>query len=150
MKHKNEDTKPIWSFQPLNYNKVFFPSFSFFLCYWSSLNLYNFLISCIFSETDDSVILLGFECTINSQNLIKIVWAIFEKIEILNFFMWTTLNFKGLLKTENGLEIFERYQIWTKLASVHSMDSKLKNSFLVSWIFSEKPIVSYCWVSKVL
>ena len=30
--------------------------------------------------------MLGFECTINPQNLIKIVRAIFEKIEILNFF----------------------------------------------------------------
>ena len=28
----------------------------------------------------DSVILLGYECTINPQNLIKIVGAIFEKI----------------------------------------------------------------------
>ena len=35
----------------------------------------------------DSVILLGFECTINPQNLIKIVRAIFEKIEILIFFL---------------------------------------------------------------
>ena len=32
----------------------------------------------------DSVILLGFECSINSQNLIKIVGAIFEK-KNLNF-----------------------------------------------------------------
>ena len=74
LKHKNEDTKPIWSFQPLNYNKVLcvFFSFSFFLCYLSSLNLYNFIMSCIFSEKADSVILLGFECTTNSQNLIKI------------------------------------------------------------------------------
>ena len=30
----------------------------------------------------DSVILLGFGCTINPQNLIKIVGAIFEKIKI--------------------------------------------------------------------
>ena len=54
----------------------------------------------IFSEKADSFILLGFECTINPQNLIKIVRAIFEKIEILNFFMWTTFNLKGRLKTE--------------------------------------------------
>ena len=35
-----------------------------------------------FSEKADSVLLLGFECspTINPQNLIKIVEAIFEKI----------------------------------------------------------------------
>ena len=31
----------------------------------------------------DSVILLGFECIINPQNLIKIIGAIFEKIKIL-------------------------------------------------------------------
>ena len=30
---------------------------------------------------------MGFECTINTQNLNKIVRAIFEKIEILNFFL---------------------------------------------------------------
>ena len=29
----------------------------------------------------------GFQCTINPQNLIKIVKAIFEKFEILNFFL---------------------------------------------------------------
>ena len=34
----------------------------------------------IFSEKADSVILLSFECTINPQNLNKIVRAIFEKI----------------------------------------------------------------------
>ena len=40
-----------------------------------------------FSGKADSVILLGFDCTINSQNLIKIVGAVFEKIKILNFFI---------------------------------------------------------------
>ena len=30
---------------------------------------------------------MGFECTINTQNLKKIVSAIFEKIQILNFFL---------------------------------------------------------------
>ena len=39
-----------------------------------------------FSGKADSVILLGFECTINSQNLIKIVRAIFEKIKFFIFF----------------------------------------------------------------
>ena len=53
------------------------------------------------ATSQGSVILLGFECTINSQNLIKIVRAIFEKFEILNFFvMWTTLNFRGRGKTK--------------------------------------------------
>ena len=39
-----------------------------------------------FSGKAHSVILLGFECTINPQNLIKIVRAISEKFEILIFF----------------------------------------------------------------
>ena len=46
------------------------------------------LVSRIFSEKADNVILLGFECTINTQNLNKIVGAIFEKIKILNFFLY--------------------------------------------------------------
>ena len=63
----------------------------------------------------DSVILLGIECTIYPQNLIKIVWAIFEKFEILNFFlMWTILNFNGkseMKKEKSGMEIFARDSI---------------------------------------
>ena len=52
-----------------------------------------------FFRKANSVTLLGFECTINPQNVIKIVGAIFEKIEIFNFFlMWTALNFKRLSK----------------------------------------------------
>ena len=39
-------------------------------------------VSGIFSGKADSVTLLGFECTINPQNLIKIVGAIFEKMKI--------------------------------------------------------------------
>ena len=35
----------------------------------------------------DSVILLRLECTINPQNLMKVLGAIFEKIKILNFFL---------------------------------------------------------------
>ena len=35
----------------------------------------------IFPEKTNSAILLGFECAINPQNLIKIVEAIFEKIK---------------------------------------------------------------------
>ena len=47
------------------------------------------------------VLLLGFKYTINPENLIKIVGAIFEKIKIFNFFlMWTTLNFRGGEKTK--------------------------------------------------
>ena len=60
-----------------------------------------FLVSGNFPGKADGVILLGSECTINSQNLNKIVRAIFEKIEILNFLlMWTTLNFNGTSKTK--------------------------------------------------
>ena len=58
----------------------------------------------------DSVILLCFECTINPQNLIKIVGAIFEKIKILKFFlMWTTLNFRGRGKNKKtARDIYKR------------------------------------------
>ena len=40
-----------------------------------------------FSGNADSAVLLGFECTANPQNLNKIFRAIFEKIEILKFFL---------------------------------------------------------------
>ena len=46
------------------------------------------LVSRIFPRKSEGVILLGFECTINTQNLKKIVRAIFEKIEILIFFSY--------------------------------------------------------------
>ena len=42
-----------------------------------------FLVSEIFSGKAESVTLLGVECTVNPQNLINFVGAIFEKIEIL-------------------------------------------------------------------
>ena len=59
-----------------------------------------FLVRRIFPGKANIAIFLGFECTINPQNLMKIVVAIFEKIKILNFFlMWTTLNFEGRSKT---------------------------------------------------
>ena len=53
---------------------------------------------------------MGFECTINSQNLNKIVGAIFGKIEIFNFFlMWTTLNFRVWGKTnKTARDIYKR------------------------------------------
>ena len=46
-----------------------------------------FLVSGIFPGIADSVILFGFECTINPENLITIVGAIFEKMKILNLFI---------------------------------------------------------------
>ena len=48
---------------------------------------YIFPLSGIFPGKANIVILLCFECTINPQNLIKIVGAIFEKIKILNFLL---------------------------------------------------------------
>ena len=58
----------------------------------------------------NSVILLGFECTINPQNLIEIVLAIFEKMKIFNFFLkWTTLNFRGRGKLKKtARDIYKR------------------------------------------
>ena len=48
---------------------------------------YFFLLSGIFPGKAYSVLLLGFECAINPQNLNKIIRDIFEKIEILIFFL---------------------------------------------------------------
>ena len=65
----------------------------------------------MFRKKTDSVILLGFECSINLQNLIKVVRAIFEKFEILNFsLMWTTLNFRvrGKTKKKKAGDIYMR------------------------------------------
>ena len=67
-----------------------------------------FPVSGIFPGEAESVILLDFECTLNPQNLIKIVGAIFEKIKFLNFFLiWTNLNFKSRSK-KKSLAIFAR------------------------------------------
>ena len=57
---------------------------SWFRCYfsWRTAKFKTiYLVSGIFSGKAKSVILLGFECTINPQILIKIVRAIFEKID---------------------------------------------------------------------
>ena len=60
----------------------------------------------------DSAILMWLECTINPQNFMKTVEAIFEKTIFLFFIMWTTLNFEGRSKTKtkkkNRQEIFTR------------------------------------------
>ena len=73
-----------------------------------------------FREKPIVAIFLGFECTINPQNLIIIVGAIFEKMKILNFFlMWTTLNFEYRSKTKKKswrcLQGDPRYRMWTRL-----------------------------------
>ena len=106
-----------------------------------------FLASRIFSGKADSVILLGFERTINPQVLMKIVWAIFEKMKIFNFFhMWTTLNFDGRSRTrkETGdilkgtLDIeFERD--WSvNLGATLGGGQKIKNYFSSFRNFSGK------------
>ena len=78
-----------------------------------------FLVSRIFPGKADGVILLGFECTINTQHLYKIVRAIFLENRNFKFFMWTTLNFGGSSKTERTgrryLQGDSRYRIWTRL-----------------------------------
>ena len=64
-----------------------------------------FLVSRIFSRKADNVILLGFECTINTQNLNKIVRAIFGKMKIFNFLlMLTILHCEGRSKTKTKRE----------------------------------------------
>ena len=68
-----------------------------------------FLVSRIFSGKADSVILLGFECAINPQNLNEFVRDIFEKIEILNFFLCELpLTLRVARKRKNRQKIFAR------------------------------------------
>ena len=64
-----------------------------------------FPVSGIFPGKFAGITLLGFECTINPQNLIKIGGAIFQKIKLFNFFlMWTTLNFRVRVKTNINVQ----------------------------------------------
>ena len=72
-----------------------------------------FLVSRIFPGKADSVILLGFECTINPQNLNKIVRTIFEKIEILNFFLCELPLILGVARKrkEQAEDICKGFQI---------------------------------------
>ena len=94
-----------------------------------------------FSGKADSVIVLGFECTINTQNLMKIVEAVFQKTKILYFFlMWTNPKKK---KSRKYLQGDSRYRIWTRLVNwfmriSYVTDRKLKAIFLVSRIFPGK------------
>ena len=55
-------------------------------CGTENKNNIFFVVSGIFSRRIDSVMLLGFECTINPQNFIKIFAAIFEKIDFFKHF----------------------------------------------------------------
>ena len=71
----------------------------------------HFLVSGIFPGKADSVILLVFECTINPQNLIEVVGAIFEKIKIFDFFsceLPLILEVGEKLKKKKLLDIFTR------------------------------------------
>ena len=118
-------------------------------------NFKKILVSGIFSGKIDSVMLLGFEYTINPQNLIKIVEAIFEKIEMFNFFLCEpplilTVSIKW--KNRNGdickgtLDIeFERH--WSDGLGATLGNGHKENYFfsLVSGIFAGNPIISYCW-----
>ena len=52
--------------------------------------------------------LLGFEYTLNQENLIKIVGAIFEQIEIFNFLCELPLILRLGQKRNHWLEIFAR------------------------------------------
>ena len=89
--------------------------------------------------------MLGFECTINSQNFIKIAGAIFEKMKILIFFlMWTNLNFEGRSKTKKcatdickgtlGIEFEQEWSVSLSATLGDATDRKLKNIFLVTGI----------------
>ena len=106
-----------------------------------------FLVSGIFPRKADSVILLGFECTINPQYLMKIVRAIFEKMKILIFFLiLTTLNFGGRSKTKKwAKDIFrgtlgiECEQDWSVGLGATLRDrQKIKNYFSSFKDFSGK------------
>ena len=91
--------------------------------------------------------MLGFECTINPQDLIKIVVAIFEKIKIFNFFsceLPLILGVGGKLKKmagdicERTLDVdFER-DWWVGLGPALGDGKHLKYIFSVSGIFPEK------------
>ena len=78
-----------------------------------------FLVSGIFPGKADSAIFLGFECTINPQNLMKIVGAIFEKIKF--FFIFFSCELPLILgvgaKLKKGstyLQEDPRYRIWMR------------------------------------
>ena len=121
--------------------------FRWYIRRWTEKLKTIFLVSGIFPGKAESVILLGFECTINSQNLIKIVGVIFEKIKILNFFlMWTTLNFRVRVKTrKKGSRYFRedpRYRVerywWVGLGPALGAGKKLKIYFSSFRDFSGK------------
>ena len=66
-----------------------------------------FLVRRIFLGKADSAIVLGFEYTINSQNLMKIVKAIFEKMKFF-FLCELPLIFRVDRKRKNKLQIIAK------------------------------------------
>ena len=116
-----------------------------------------FLVSGIFPGKADSVIMLGFECTINPQNLMKIIGAIFQKMNILNFFiMGTSLNFEGRPKTKKrpgdickvtpDTEFEQHCSVG--LRAMLGDGQKIKNYFSSFRDFCRN--LSYCWDSNML
>ena len=98
-----------------------------------------------FSRKADSAIWLGFECTIDPQNFMKIVGAIFEKIKILNFFlMWLPLILRVDHKRKqrardicNGTLVIEFERDWSVgLGATLGDGLKIKNYFPSFWDFS--------------
>ena len=95
-----------------------------------------FLVRRIFPGKADSAIFLGFECTINLQNLMKIVGAIFEKMTIF-FLMLTTLNFESISITKKrardickGTLDFEFERVWSfSLGATLGDVQKIKSHF---------------------
>ena len=92
----------------------------------------------IFTEKADSVILLGFECTINTQYLNKIVGAIYEKIEILIFFLCELPSILGVTRKRKeqvedickGTPDVEFEEDWSVgLGAVLADGQEIKNNF---------------------
>ena len=115
----------------------------------------------IFPGKADSAILLGFQCIINPQNLIKIVGAIFEKMKIKIFLSELPLILRVDRKRKNKLDIFAMGPQISNMNEIGQLvqalrqathGEKIKNYFssFRDVFFLEKPIVSYCWFSNVL
>ena len=116
--------------------------------------LKNFPGTKIFPGKSESAILLGYECTINPQNLLKIVGAIFEKMKILNFFLCelplilrVDRKLKKLAKDiyKGTLDIECEWDGSVGLDATLGDEQKIKNYFSSFRDFSgKKPIVPQC------
>ena len=108
-----------------------------------------FTVSGIFSGKAESVTLVGFECTVNLQNLINFDGAIFDKIENFNFFLCELPIILSVGRKQKYAQENLIYRIWMRLISwfmlyVRRMRKNKKNIFTAQGFFREKPIVSYC------